>query len=311
VSTTSVAPRDSSSMAVSLQIAPTPTERLIAAAAFIRSLVVEPTFTLGALIVALLTILAVFAPWIAPYAPDATDPAISLSAPSLAHIMGTDQLGRDMFSRVAFGARLSMVVSIAAVSISVVAGTLIGLLTGYLRGTTDTLAMRLMDMLLAFPGLILALVFAAVLGPGVKSVIIAVGVAGVPTFARVTRGAVMSVAAEDYVTAARSIGATSGRIMFRHVLPNVVGPIMVLATLYLAFAVLTAASLSFLGVGVQPPTAEWGAMVNDGRDVVVVGWWVSFFPSFMILLFVLAVNLMGDVLRDRLDVQLRSRSGFV
>ena len=276
--------------------------------ATVTSLLREPMFALGLAILILLICLAVFAPSIAPYDPAATNARVGLQSPSGAHLMGTDQLGRDILSRIAYGARLSMVVAVAAVGISMVVGTLLGLVTGYLRGVVDDLVMRLLEIQLAFPGLVLALVFAAVLGPGIRSVIIAVGIAGVPTFARVTRGAVMSVAAEDYVAAARSLGCGAGRIMFRHVLPNVAGPIMILGTLYLAFAVLTAATLSFLGVGVRPPIAEWGAMVNEGRNVLVTGWWVSLFPSLMIVLFVLAVNLVGDVLRDRLDATLRSGS---
>jgi len=276
--------------------------------ATVSSLLREPMFALGAAILVLLVCLAVFAPSIAPYDPAATNARVGLQSPSRAHLMGTDQLGRDILSRIAHGARLSMVVAVAAVGISMVIGTLLGLVTGYRRGLVDDLVMRLLEIQLAFPGLVLALVFAAVLGPGIRSVIVAVGIAGVPTFARVTRGAVMSVAAEDYVAAARSVGCRTGRILFRHVLPNVAGPIMILGTLYLAFAVLTAATLSFLGVGVRPPLAEWGAMVNEGRNVLVTGWWVSLFPSLMIVLFVLAVNLVGDVLRDRLDATLRSRS---
>ena len=281
---------------------------MAAVTATVTSLLREPMFALGAAILVLLVCLAVFAPSIAPYDPAATNARGGLQSPSRAHPMGTDQLGRDILSRIAHGARLSMVVAVAAVGISMVIGTLLGLVTGYLRGLVDDLVMRLLEIQLAFPGLVLALVFAAVLGPGIRSVIVAVGIAGVPTFARVTRGAVMSVAAEDYVAAARSVGCRTGRILFRHVLPNVAGPIMILGTLYLAFAVLTAATLSFLGVGVHPPLAEWGAMVNEGRNVLVTGWWVSLFPSLMIVLFVLAVNLVGDVLRDRLDATLRSRS---
>ena len=277
-------------------------------AVLVTSLLREPMFALGAAILFLLICLAVLAPSIAPYDPAATNARVGLQSPSRVHLMGTDQLGRDILSRIAYGARLSMAVAVAAVGISMVVGTLIGLVTGYLRGLVDDLVMRLLEIQLAFPGLVLALVFAAVLGPGIRSVIIAVGIAGVPTFARVTRGAVMSVAAEDYVAAARSLGCRTGRIMFRHMLPNVAGPIMILGTLYLAFAVLTAATLSFLGVGVRPPIAEWGAMVNEGRNVLVTGWWVSLFPSVMIVLFVLAVNLVGDVLRDRLDATLRSGS---
>jgi peptide/nickel transport system permease protein len=268
-------------------------------------------FALGVAIVAGLVVLAVSAPWIAPYAPTATDSDVGLSPPSRTHPMGTDQLGRDILSRTVHGARLSMIVSLAAVAISMLLGTLLGVLTGYLRGAVDALVMRAMEILLAFPGLVLALVFAAILGPGIRSVIIAVGIAGVPTFARVTRGTTMSIAAEDYVLAARSLGCRPARVMCRHVLPSVVGPVLILGTLYLAFAVLTASTLSFLGVGVRPPVPEWGAMVNEGRNVLVRGWWVSLFPSVMIMLFVLSVNLVGDVLRDRLDPTLRTRSAEV
>lgn len=296
---------------VEFETAPRLSERIFAAGRGFAGLMREPTFAIGIAVLVLLVAVAVFAPVVAPYDPAATSPTRALQPPSGAHLFGTDQLGRDILSRVAYGARLSMVVSIAAVSISITAGTLLGLLSGYLRGVTDNLTMRAMDILLAFPGLILALVLAAVLGPGISSVIIAVGIAGVPTFARVTRGAVMSAAAEDYVLAARSTGCSPARVMFRHVLPNVAGPIMILGTLYLAFAVLAASTLSFLGVGVRPPTAEWGAMVNEGRNVLVAGWWVGLFPASMIMLFVLAVNLVGDVLRDRLDATLRSRSASV
>jgi peptide/nickel transport system permease protein len=268
----------------------------------------DPMLTFGVAILAGLVFLAVSAPWIATYPPSVTDSDVGLSPPSRAHLMGTDQLGRDIFSRLVYGARLSMVVSVAAVGISMLLGTALGVLTGYLRGPVDSLMMRATEILLAFPGLVLALVFAAVLGPGLRSVIIAVGIAGVPTFARVTRGATMSISAEDFVLAARSLGCGPGRVMCRHVLPSVVGPVMILGTLYLAFAILTASTLSFLGVGVRPPVAEWGAMVNEGRNVLVAGWWVSVFPSMMIMLFVLSVNLVGDVLRDRLDPTLRTRS---
>ena len=271
----------------------------------------DPMFVLGAAILMVLLVLALAAPWIVPYNPSATNTDIGLSAPSLAHLMGTDQLGRDILSRVIYGARLSILVSVAAVTISVTLGTVLGIVCGYLQGSVDGVVMRAMEILLTFPGLVLALVFAAVLGPGVGSVIIAVGIAGVPTFARVTRGAAMSITAEDYVVAARSLGCRTVRVIFRHVLPSVAGPIMILGTLYLAFAVLTASTLSFLGVGVRPPVAEWGAMVNEGRNVLVAGWWVSLFPSLMIMLFVLSVNLVGDVLRDRLDATLRSKSAAV
>jgi len=295
------------SVAVGVKVAPSPRERLTSARRTLRELLHEPTFAIGLAILVVLLVLAAFGPWIAPHDPNAIEPTASLQPPSLSHLMGTDQLGRDVFSRVVAGTRLTLWIAVAAVTISTVLGTLLGLLSGYLGGVTETLIMRVMDVQLAFPGLIFALVLLAVLGPGAGSVIIAVGIGGVPTFARVTRGAVLALVSEDYITAARALGASTTRILARHVLPNVAGTIIVLATLWLAFAVLAAAALSFLGVGVRPPTPEWGAMANDGRAVLVEGWWVSFFPSLMVMLFVLAVNLAGDVLRDRLDATLRSR----
>ncbi len=218
--------------------------------------------------------------------------------------MGTDQLGRDVLSRVLHGARASVFVALGAVAISAGVGVAIGVVTGYSRGIIDSVLMRSIDVLLAFPGLILALVAAAVLGPGLVSVTIAVGASGIPTFSRVTRSAVLSVCAEEYVLAAGAIGCSPARVIRKHILPNILGPVMVMVTLYLAYAVLIAAALSFLGVGVQPPAAEWGSMVNDGRGILVMGWWVSVFPGLMIVIFVLGVNLIGDVLRDQFDAKL-------
>ena len=262
----------------------------------------DPMAFVAGLVILLLVIAAALGPWIAPYDPAATDAAASLQGPSGAHWLGTDQLGRDIFSRILDGARLTLFVSVGAVSLAVLVGCTVGLVAGFVRGWSDAVLMRLMDILLAFPGLILAIVMAALLGPGITTVIIAVGVSGTPTFARVTRAATMRAAVEEYVLAARAVGCSRTRLLLRHITPNILGPIVVLATLYLAYAVLTAAALSFLGVGVKPPAAEWGAMVNEGRDLLAVGWWVSLFPGVAIVLFVLAVNILGDRLRDVLDV---------
>ena len=262
----------------------------------------DPMAFVAGLVILLLVIAAALGPWIAPYDPAATDAAASLQGPSGAHWLGTDQLGRDIFSRILAGARLTLFVSVGAVRLAVLVGCTVGLVAGFVRGWSDSVLMRLMDILLAFPGLILAIVMAALLGPGITTVIIAVGVSGTPTFARVTRAATMRAAVEEYVLAARAIGCSRTRLLLRHITPNILGPVVVLATLYLAYAVLTAAALSFLGVGVKPPAAEWGAMVNEGRDLLAVGWWVSLFPGVAIVLFVLAVNILGDRLRDVLDV---------
>ena len=259
----------------------------------------------GLLVVALIMVMALGADVLAPYDPIAQNSAVGLSPPSLAHLMGTDEFGRDILSRVIFGARISLLVAIGAVAISATLGTLFGLLAGYLQGKSDMVIMRPMDVLLAFPGLLLALALSAILGTGLNAVIIAVGIAGIPNFARIVRGAVMNVRENEYILAAHAIGAPTPRLLGRHVLPNVAAPIIVMTTLYVAFAVLTASSLSFLGVGVQPPTPEWGAMTNAGRHILRVGWWVSTFPGLMIMLLVLGVNLIGDGLRDALDPNLR------
>lgn len=273
-----------------------------------RRMARDPLFCLGVLIFIALILMVVFAPWIAPYNPAQTNSRLSLRPSSLSHLMGTDQLGRDIFSRVVFGARLSLLLSFAAVAISLSTGVALGLIAGFFRGILGGFIMRCMDILLAFPGLTLVLVFAAVFGPGMGNVIIAVGIAGIPTFTRVTAGSVMSTSQEDYVQAVVSLGAKPSWVIFRHILPNIAGPILILAALYLAFAIQAAAGLSFLGIGVRPPTAEWGAMVNDGRRVLMTGWWVSLFPGLMIMLFVLAANLIGDVLRDELDATQRTRN---
>jgi peptide/nickel transport system permease protein len=260
---------------------------------------------IGLVVVAAIVVMALGADVLAPFDPIAQDSALGLSPPSPAHWLGTDEFGRDILSRIVHGARLSLVVAVGAVAISAVVGTLLGLLSGYWQGWPDMLIMRPMDVLLSLPGLLLALVVEAILGPGLTSVTLAVGVTGIPSFARVVRGAVMNVRENEYILAARSIGATSPRIIARHILPNVTAPIIVMTTLYVAFAVLTASSLSFLGVGVAPPTPEWGAMTNAGRHILRLGWWVSTFPGLMIMLLVLAVNLIGDGLRDALDPHLQ------
>jgi peptide/nickel transport system permease protein len=281
--------------------------KVAAALRAFRRMLRDPLFCLGVVIMLVLLAMVLFAPWIAPFDPARTNFRLSLRPPSLSNLMGTDPLGRDIFSRVVHGARLSLLLSFAAVGISLTVGVALGLIAGFFRGLVGGFVMRCMDVLLAFPGLTLVLVFAAVFGAGMGNVIIAVGIAGVPTFTRVTAGSVMSTAQEDYVQAAVSFGAKPGWIIFRHILPNIAGPILILATLYLAFAIQAAAALSFLGIGVRPPTAEWGAMVNDGRRVFMNGWWVSLFPGLMIMLFVLAANLIGDVLRDELDATQRAR----
>jgi peptide/nickel transport system permease protein len=259
----------------------------------------------GLVVFAAFVLMALTSRWLAPFDPNAQNPALGLTPPSAAHPFGTDVFGRDILSRIMDASKLTLLIAFASVAISALAGVSLGLLTGYFQGWLDAALMRCMDVLLSFPGLVLALVLAAIMGPGLTSVIVAVGIAGIPTFARVARGAVLSVRNNDYVEAARAIGCASGHVIRRHVLPNTLAPIVVLTTLYIAFAVLTASSLSFLGVGVRPPTAEWGSMTNEGRGILQVAWWVSTFPGLMIMLLVLSANLVGDAVRDTLDPTLR------
>ncbi|MFI5267016.1 MAG: ABC transporter permease, partial [Chloroflexota bacterium] len=235
-------------------------------------------------------LMAALSHWIVPYDPNVQNAVLGLTPPSAAHPFGTDVFGRDILSRIIDASKLTLLIAFASVAISTLAGVTLGLLTGYFQGWLDAIIMRCMDVLLSFPGLVLALVLAAIMGPGLVSVIVAVGIAGIPTFARVARSAVLTVRNNDYVEAARAIGCASGAVIRRHVLPNTLAPIIVLTTLYIAFAVLTASSLSFLGVGVRPPTAEWGSMTNEGRSILQVAWWVSTFPGMMIMLLVLSAN---------------------
>ncbi|HLG71111.1 MAG TPA: ABC transporter permease [Chloroflexota bacterium] len=270
-----------------------------------RSILRHKGARLGLFVFGAFVLMAILSPWIVPYDPNAQNAALGIGPPSLAHPFGTDVFGRDILSRVIDASKLSLLIAFASVAISVAGGVTLGMLTGYFQGWLDAILMRCMDVLLSFPGLVLALVLAAIMGPGLQSVIVAVGIAGIPTFARVSRGAVLSVRNNDYVEAARSIGCASGQVIRRHVLPNTLAPIIVLTTLYVAFAVLTASSLSFLGVGVRPPTAEWGSMTNEGRGILQVAWWVSTFPGLMIMLLVLSANLVGDAVRDTLDPTLQ------
>lgn len=260
----------------------------------------------GMILVLLLVIAAVGAPVLSPYDPLKMAIRERLKPPSLSHPLGTDQLGRDILSRVLYGGRLSLVLGIVSVSIASSLGILVGLVSGYSGGTVDNILMRLIDMIMAMPSILLAMTIAYALGPSLPNLMIAVGIGASPTFARITRGAVMSAKQQIYVEAARVVGCTSGRILFRHLLPNVVAPVVVLGTLSLGTAILSAATLSFLGMGVQPPTPEWGNMVSEGRDRLQVAWWVTFGPGMAIMLSVLGMNLLGDGLRDALDPKLRT-----
>jgi peptide/nickel transport system permease protein len=257
----------------------------------------------GLVFVAIVALAALLAPVLAPYKPEEFTIDI-LQGPSRAHPFGTDELGRDVLSRVLYGARISPGVGVIAIGFAGIIGTAFGLIAGYAGGVTDNVVMRGMDILLAFPGILLAIVIVATLGPGLRNAMIAVGVAFIPTFARVVRGDVLVEREKEYVAAARVLGASSTRIVFREILPSVWGPVVVLATLGVAGAILATAGLSFLGLGASPPTAEWGLMLSEGRNYLPDQWWIAVFPGCAIALTVLGVNLIGDGLRDTLDPRL-------
>ena len=259
---------------------------------------------LGAVVLLLAIAAAIGAPFLAPYDPLKQNLGNTLAAPGRAHALGTDNVGRDVLSRVIWGTRVSLVAGIVSVAMAVVAGTLLGLLAGYAGGRVDGIVMRLMDAVLSFPPLVLALALGAVLGAGLTGVQIALGVVYTPTFARLMRGQVLTIKARDYVDAARALGASGFQIACRHVVPNAATPIVVQASLSVAFAILAEASLSFLGLGVQPPQASWGSMINAGRGYLQQAPWIVFGPGAALFITVVGLNFVGDALRDALDPRL-------
>lgn len=263
------------------------------------------TALIGLCILVLLVLAAIAAPYISPYDPYKGDMPNSLKPPSSQHILGTDELGRDILSRILYGARISLQVGFMAVAFALTAGVLFGATAGYYGGKIDTVIMRIMDIMLAFPSILLAIAFMAVLGRGVNNAIIAISIVSIPEYARIVRGSVLSVKENEYIQAARAIGCNDGRIIFRHVLPNIISPIIVRATLGVSSAILETAALGFLGLGVQPPFAEWGAMLGSGRSYFYNAPHIVTFPGVAITLTVLAFNLLGDGLRDVLDPRLR------
>ena len=283
------------------------TERQTGVRRFIRSYSRHRLGVIGVVLIALVAIAAVGAPWIAPYDPTKIDPIHLLEGPSTKHFLGTDGLGRDVFSRIIYGARVSLYSGFLVVSISMVLGTLIGLVAGYAGGLLDGFLMRCMDALLAFPGLILALAITAALGPSLTNAMIAIAVLSLPGAARIVRGETLSLRERDFVTAERVIGAGAARILFRHVLPNAMAPIIVIASLRVGGAVLVETGLSFLGLGVQPPTPSWGSMVNEGARFLEHAPWIAMGSGGAIFLTVLGANFAGDAIRDVLDPRLRGQ----
>jgi peptide/nickel transport system permease protein len=284
-------------------IALTPERRRRPIAATLRR---HPRIAIGGTMVALLLLMALLAPLIAPYSPIHVDAAQGLQRPNASHLMGTDDLGRDVLSRVIWGSRLSLSVGLISVSIGLIAGVSLGLMAGYFGGVIDLVAMRAIDALLAFPALILAIAITAALGPKVQNAMIAIGVVAIPAYTRLTRGQVLAVREREFVTAARAIGVQPLRIVLRHILPNITNPLIVQATLSTAFAVLAEAALSFLGLGSQPPNPSWGQDINySQRYLANMMWWMSAGPGLAIFAAVFSFNFLGDALRDALDPRLR------
>lgn len=265
----------------------------------------------GLIVFLIFVFIAIFADVLAPHSPTVQDRAAFLQPPfwqeggTTEYLLGTDAVGRDILSRIMHGSRYSFFIGVIVVVVAATSGVLIGLIAGFARGWVDTLIMRLMDILLAFPSLLLALVMVAILGPSLINAMIAIAIVLQPHYVRLTRAAVMSELPKDYVTSARVAGAGKARLMFRTVLPNCLAPIIVQAALSFSTAILDAAALGFLGLGAQPPTPEWGTMLADSREFVLRAWWVVTFPGLAILINVLAINLMGDGLRDALDPKLK------
>jgi peptide/nickel transport system permease protein len=242
---------------------------------------------------------------LAPYDPTAVSPNEIFRPPSVRHWLGTDQFGRDMLSRLIYGTHISMSLGVVSVSLSVLISLPLGIVSGYYRGALDAVLMRLMDVVMAFPGILLALIIIAILGPGLANAMIAVGIGEAPAYTRVVRSTTLSVRGQSYIEAARAIGANDFRILLRYVLPNIVQPLIVISSVGFAVAIVIGSSLGFLGLGAQPPTAEWGTMVSEGRTYLRSQWWISAFPGATIGATVLALNILGDALRDVFDPRLR------
>ena len=260
----------------------------------------------GAAVMLLAVTVALLAPVVAPYNPLKQNLDRTLSRPDRVHLLGTDNVGRDVLSRVIFGTRVSLAAGFGSVVMAVLTGGLLGLLAGYAGGRVDGLVMRMMDAVLSFPPLVLALALGAVLGAGLTGVVIALAVVYTPTFARLMRGQVLTITAREYVDAARALGAPGWRIAWTHVLPNATAPIVVQASLSVAFAILAEASLSFLGLGIQPPAASWGSMINAGRGYLQQAPWIVFGPGAALFITVVGLNFVGDAVRDALDPRLRA-----
>jgi len=272
---------------------------------FFRRLLKEPTTVFGLAMLVIFTFLALFAPLLSPLDPLKQNISASLTPPGLEFLLGTDKLGRDILSRILFGSRISLFVGLAVVGGAGIFGALVGLVAGYIRGWADETLMRVTDIFFAFPSLILAMAIAGALGPSLRNALIAVAVVSWPIYARLIRGQVLVLREQEFVQAARAIGASNWRIILRHLLPNTLAPLLVQASFDMGAVILSVAGLSFIGFGAQPPTPEWGVMISEGRNYITTQWWLTAVPAAAILLLVAAFNLIGDGLRDLLDPRLR------
>lgn len=272
-----------------------------------RRLIASQVAKFGLIIVCILALMAVLPSILIPYDPKTdSDLYNRLKPPSQEHIFGTDTQGRDIFNRILHAARISLGLGVGSVSLAVITGTLLGLVSGFVGNWTDIVIMFLMDILLAFPGMLLAIALVALIGPGLRNSLLAISMVSIPVYARIARSTVLSLKSTGYVTAAHCVGASGPRILFKHIFPNSLPPVVVQATLGIGSSILDAAGLGFLGLGAQPPTPEWGAMLADGYKYLATGsWWVLLFPGLAIMFTVLGFNLLGDGLRDALDPQLR------
>jgi len=273
---------------------------------FLRRFAKHRLAVVGGIFGILILLVAIFAPFIAPHDPHSVDFGSILVKPSLSHLFGTDHLGRDLLSRVLYGARVSLMVGIGAVAVSCLIGGMCGLTAGYFGRTIDIIIMRILDVVWAFPPVVLALAFVAVRGASLTAVIFAIGIVGIPSYARIVRSSVLSVKQKDYIMAARASGIGNIKIIFSHVLPNVLAPVIVVATLGSATAIMIESILSYLGLGMQPPASSWGLMISEGQRFIRTYIYFSLFPGLMIMLTVFSLNVLGDGLRDALDPKLKT-----
>ena len=261
---------------------------------------------MGIVFIGILVLVAIFAPLIAPHDPLEQNIMMRYQAPSSEHILGTDEMGRDILSRIIYGSRISLQVGLFSIGLALVTGVFLGILSGYYGGIWDMIIMRIMDVMLAFPSILLAIAIVAILGPQLRNAMLAIGIINIPRFARIIRSSALSIKESEYIAAAKMMGASDVRIIFYHLLPNAMAPLIIQTTLSIATAILEAAALSFLGLGAQPPTPEWGAMLSDARSSLQRAPWVATFPGLAIIFGVLGFNLLGDGLRDALDPKMKN-----